>query len=143
MFSLHQAGTWGFDGNQRMHLEMITCHTRPMRRQFDLSGVVEAILGTRIVKIRIVYAYPPLAPFFRNYHHVSKPFRVFHFPDKPSLQKVIYLDLDDLMVVWVEAAYSLLNNFGRWEDIQLVGGFCGAYPYHARMNPGEQVSVSL
>ena len=40
MFSLHQAGTWGSDGNGRMHLEMITCHARLMRRQSDLSGVV-------------------------------------------------------------------------------------------------------
>ena len=128
MFSLHQEGTWGSDGNQRMHLETITFHTRPMRRQSDLSGVVEAILGTRIVKIRIVYAYPPLAPFFRNYHHVSKLFRVFHFPDKPSLQKVIYLDLDDLMVVWVEAAYSLLNRLADGRTFNLWEAFAGLIP---------------
>ena len=47
------------------------------------------------------------------------------------------------MTVRVEAAYSLSNRSGEWEDIQLVGGVCGAYPCHVRMDPGEHVSVSL
>ena len=40
MFSLHQAGKWGSDGNRIMHLETTTCHAPPMRRQSDLSRVV-------------------------------------------------------------------------------------------------------
>ena len=103
----------------------------------------EAILTTRVVKIRIVYAYFPLALFLQNYHSVSKPFRVFGFSDKPSHQKVIYFGLDDLMVVRVEEPYSLPNGSGGWENIRLVGSVHGAYPYHVRMSPGEHVGVSL
>ena len=40
MFSLHQVGTWGSDGNRIMHLETITCHAWLMRPQSDISGVV-------------------------------------------------------------------------------------------------------
>ena len=47
------------------------------------------------------------------------------------------------MAVRVEAAYSLPNKSSGWEDIQLMGGICGAYPCHVRIDPGEHVSVSL
>ena len=92
------------------------------------AGQREAILRTCIVKIRVVYAYPPFASFLRNNHHVSKPFRVFYFSDKPSLQKVIYLGLDDLMVVRVEASYSLPNGFDGWRSFNLWKAFAGLIP---------------
>ena len=104
------------------------------------AGQREVILRTRVVKVRVVYAYPPLASFIQNYHHVSKPFQVFHFSDKHNLQKVIYLSLDDLMAVWVEAPYSLPNRSGGCEDVQLVGGIHGLIPV---MSKWTQANTSV
>ena len=98
-------------------------HAIPGRR-FDnmiYAGQREAILRTRVIKIRIVYAYSPFAPLLRNYHYISKPFWVSDFSNKPNLQKVIYFSLDNLMAIRVKAPYSLLTGrvdgrtFNLWE----------------------------
>ena len=41
MFSLLQAGTWGFDDTLKMHPGRIACHARLMRQRSDLCGVKE------------------------------------------------------------------------------------------------------
>ena len=117
----------------------------PGRRVNNLiyAGQREVILRTCVIKIRIVYAHSPFDPLIRNYHSISNPFRVSDFFDKPNLQKVIYLGLDDLITIRVEAPYSLLNGSGGWENIQLVGSVHGVYPYHVRMGLGKHVGVSL
>ena len=99
MFSLHQAGAWGSDDTLKMHQGRITCHA-PLK---DLIYARErkTVFRTRVIKIRIIYTDSPFSPFLRNHHHVGKPFRVFNFFDKPKFQKIIHLDLDDLVVVRV------------------------------------------
>ena len=41
----------------------------------------------------------------------------------------------------MEAPYFLANGSGGWEDVQLVGGVHGVYPYHVCMVPGAYVGV--
>ena len=87
---------------------------------YSLQG--EAVLWARFIKVRVVYTYSPFSTFLWDNHLVGKPFRIFYLSDKACSQKIVYLLLNNLMMMRVEMPYLLSNRFRRGNNVQFMRG---------------------
>jgi hypothetical protein len=69
------------------------------------------ILGTCLVKARVVNTHPPFLIFLLYKYRVSKPLGVEYFSDEPCTKELHDLLANHLALLVVEAAKALLNQF--------------------------------
>jgi hypothetical protein len=99
------------------------------------------ILGTCLVKARVVNTHPPFLIFLLYKYRVSKPLRLEYFSDEPFTKELVDLLTDRLALLVVEAVQVLLHRFRSRLDVQLVLGNLSQDPLHVDGFPCEHVEV--
>ena len=112
------------------HRDLMVSGKRIYERKHPMSGSgvdniiylrqMEAILWASIVQIGIVNTNLPLSLFFWNNHYIRQPIRRLHFSDKSGCQQLVYLRLDDLLPIQVEASDLLVDGSQERCNIKLV-----------------------